>query len=43
MDKFDNSSPKKLKSNIQDYTTMVHINKKVPPLEGGKYQKIGGM
>ena len=37
-------SPNKVETNKPQYfTTVVHTNKKDPPLEGGKYWKIGGM
>ena len=42
MDKFDDPSPNKVK-NLQYSSTVVHDNRKFPPLEGGHYQKIGGM
>ena len=43
MDKPDNSSPKKVKNNPQDYTTVVHTNRKVSPLEGEQYKEIRGI
>ena len=43
MDKFDKLSPNKAETNKpQDSTTMVHTNRKVPQLDGGWHQKIGG-
>ena len=44
MDKFYKPSPNKVKkNNPQYYTTVVHTNKKVSPLKGGKSHKIGGI
>ena len=44
MDKFDNPSQKNIERNKPKYHgTVVHGNRKVPPLEGENYQKIGGM
>ena len=40
MDKFDNPSPKNVETKPQYYTTIVHTNRKVIPLEVRKYQKI---
>ena len=41
---FDNTSPNKVETNKpQYYNTVVHSNRKNPPLEGGIFQKIGQM
>ena len=44
IDKFENQPKNKaVTKNTQDSNTMVHTNRKVTQLEGGQYQKIGGM